>query len=226
MRYRLLELPEDLRPRERLYRYGTEPMTDVELLAIILRTGSQKENVLELAERILLEVGGLGRLAQESTYDLTQRFGIGPAKAAQILAAFELGKRMRKGPSESRPKISCPEDAANLVMEQMRGLDREHFWVLMLNTKNSFLGIDKVSVGSLNTTVVHPRECFKESIRRSAHAVILIHNHPSGDTTPSPEDRQITDRLAQVGKLLGIEVIDHIIIGDGIFFSCKEALII
>ncbi|MCL1918950.1 MAG: DNA repair protein RadC [Peptococcaceae bacterium] len=226
MRYRMLELPENLRPQERLYRYGTEPLTDAELLAILLRTGSQQENVLELAERILLEVGGLSRLAQESAHDLTQHCGIGPAKAAQILAALELGRRMRQSIPEKRSKITCPEDAANLVMEQMCGLDREHFWVIMLNTKNSCLGIDKVSIGSLNSTVIHPRECFKEAIRRSANAVILVHNHPSGDTLPSPEDRQITARLVQGGKLLGIEVVDHIIIGDRNFFSCKEGFMI
>ncbi|MCL1853061.1 MAG: DNA repair protein RadC [Peptococcaceae bacterium] len=224
MRYRMTELPKDLRPRERLFRYGVEPLTDAELLAILLRTGSQEENVLEMAERILLEIGGLGRLAQMSAIDLTEHNGIGPVKAGQILAAIELGSRMRKS-SVPRPKISCPADAANLVMDQMRGLDREHFWVIMLNTKNCCLGIDKVSVGSLNSTIIHPRECFKEAIRRSANAVILVHNHPSGDTEPSPEDRQITSRLVQGGKLLGIEVVDHIIIGEGVFYSCKEGLI-
>ena len=222
MKYRLLDLPSELLPRERLYQYGADSLSDQELLAIVLRTGSQYENVLDLAERVLVEAGGLTYLARQSLYDLKAQRGIGPVKAAQIMASLELGKRCRARNSAKRTPITCPADAARMVADEMRHLDREHFWVLLLNTKNVCLGIDKVSIGTLNSSVVHPRECFKEAIRRSAHAIILVHNHPSGDTTPSSEDHRVTGRLAESGKLLGIEVLDHLVIGDGDFFSCKE----
>jgi DNA repair protein RadC len=219
---RLRDLPEDLKPRERLHQFGAEILSNKELLAILLRIGSKGENVLELSERILAETGGITGLARLSVHELEQVHGIGPAKAAQVKAALELGKRGVCADPVTRPVINSPGDVADLVMEEMRGLDREHFRIMHLSTRNNVLGISPVSVGSLNSSIVHPRECFKEAIRRNANTIILLHNHPSGDPTPSKEDMDITRRLAEGGKILGIDVLDHVIIGDKRYVSLKE----
>jgi len=219
---RLKDLPGDLLPRERLHHYGPESLTNKELLAILLRVGVKGENVLDLAERIIIEAGGLSGLVKMTVHELAQVHGIGPAKAAQVKAALELGKRSVCADPVSRPVINSPADVADLVMEEMRVLDREHFRIMHLSTRNNVLGIVPVSVGSLNSSIVHPRECFKEAIRRNASHIILLHNHPSGDPTPSKEDLEITRRLVEGGKLLGIEVIDHVIIGDKRYVSLKE----
>lgn len=219
---RLKDLPEDLMPRERLHQLGPEALSNKEMLAILLRTGSKGENVLELAERMLTESGGLTGLARYTVHELEQVYGVGPAKAAQVKAALELGKRsVCLGPS-IKPVINSPSDVADLVMEEMRGLDREHFRIMHLSTRNNVLGISPVSVGSLNSSIVHPRECFKEAIRRNANTIILLHNHPSGDPAPSREDLDITRRLVEGGKILGIEVMDHVIIGEKCYVSLKE----
>ncbi len=223
---RLKDLPEDLKPRERLYKLGPEVLSNREILAILLRTGTKGENVLELAERILIEAGGLIGLARLSVHELVQVHGIGPAKAAQVKAALELGKRSISTDPATRPVINSPSDVADLVMEEMRNLDREHFRIMHLSTRNNVLGISAVSVGSLNSSIVHPRECFKEAIRRNANSVILLHNHPSGDPTPSREDLDITRRLTEGGKILGIEILDHVIIGEKRYVSLKEQGII
>jgi len=219
---RLKDLPADLQPRERLHLCGTEALSNSEILAILLRIGSKGENVLELAERILTEAGGLRGLVRLSLPELQQIHGIGPAKAAQVKAALELGRRSVSCDPLTQPVVNSPVDAAELVMEEMTILDREHFRIMHLSTRNNVIGISEVSVGSLNASIVHPRECFKEAIRRNANAIILLHNHPSGDPTPSKEDVAITRRLAEGGRLLGIEVLDHIIIGDKRFISLKE----
>ncbi|RNC29947.1 MAG: hypothetical protein AWM53_00167 [Candidatus Dichloromethanomonas elyunquensis] len=219
---RLKDLSEDLKPRERLHQFGAEVLSNKEILAILLRIGSKGENVLELAERILADTGGLTGLSKLSVYELEQIHGIGPAKAAQVKAALELGKRSVCSDPVTRPVINSPGDVADLVMEEMRCLDREHFRIMLLSTRNNVLGISPVSIGSLNSSVVHPRECFKEAIRRNANTIILLHNHPSGDPAPSKEDVDITRRLAEGGKILGIDVLDHVIIGDKRFVSLKE----
>ncbi|MDR3270088.1 MAG: DNA repair protein RadC [Peptococcaceae bacterium] len=221
MSYRLKDMPEELFPRERLLHYGSESLSNGEILAIILRTGVKGENVLNLAERILSESGGITGLAKLSVHEMMQVSGLGKAKAAGLKAALELGKRAAATDPQARPVIRTPQDAAGLVMEEMRYLDREHFRVMTLNVKNHVLGISPISIGSLNESLVHPRECFKEAIRRNAHAIILLHNHPSGDPAPSQEDRNVTRRLMEGGKLLGIQVIDHIIIGDNRYISLK-----
>lgn len=227
MKYRRLkDLPEDLKPRERLHQLGSEALSNKEILAIILRTGSKGENVLELAERILTETGGIRGLAKLAVHELKQVHGIGSAKAAQVKAALELGRRTVCSDPAAKPVVNTPEDVADLVMEEMRDLEREHFKVMHLSTRNSVLGISSVSVGTLNSSIVHPRECFKEAIRRNANAVILLHNHPSGDPAPSREDLDITRRLVEGGRILGIEVLDHVIIGDKRFISLKEQGII
>lgn len=219
---RIKDLPADLMPRERLVAAGTGALSNAELLALVLGSGTRDENALEMCARILAGAGNWRGLASLSLAELENLRGIGRAKACQILALVEIGRRMASTLPESRAGIRCPQDVADLVMEDMRHLDREHFNLLALNTKNQVLANVQVSVGSLNASPVHPREVFKEAIRRSSAAIILLHNHPSGDPTPSREDIEVTKRLADAGKLLGIEVFDHIIIGDKKFVSLKE----
>ncbi|HHY27676.1 MAG TPA: DNA repair protein RadC [Desulfitobacterium dehalogenans] len=219
---RLKDLPEELLPRERLFQYGPDALSNREILAILLRTGVKGENVLDFAERLLTETGGLSGLARLTVHELTRYRGMGPAKAAELKAALELGRRSVSSDPMVRPVINSPQDIAYLVMEEMRYLDREHFRVVSLSTKNHVLGISSISVGSLNSSLVHPRECFKEAIRRNSNAIILLHNHPSGDPTPSREDIDVTRRLSDGGQILGIEVLDHVIIGDNRYISLKE----
>lgn len=219
---RLKDLPEELLPRERLFQLGPEMLSNKEILAILLRTGMKGENVLDFAERLLTEAGGLSGLARMSVHDLTQLHGLGSAKASELKAALELGRRSVSADPMTRPVVNSPQDIAHLVMEEMRFLDREHFRIVSLSTKNHVLGISSISVGSLNSSLVHPRECFKEAIRRNSNAIILLHNHPSGDPTPSREDIDVTRRLADGGQILGIEVLDHVIIGDNRYISLKE----
>ncbi len=219
---RLKDFPGELLPRERLFQIGPEALSNREILAILLRTGVKGENVLNLAERLLVETGGIAGLAKLTVHELEQVHGLGKAKSAEIKAAVELGRRSVSADPLIRPVVNSPEDIVHLVMEEMRNLDREHFRVVTLTTKNHILGISSISVGSLNSSLVHPRECFKEAIRRNANAIILLHNHPSGDPTPSREDIEVTKRLVEGGHLLGIEVLDHIIIGDKRYISLKE----
>jgi len=215
------ELPVDLRPRERLLNEGAGVLSEIELLAILLGSGSQKTNVLDLSAQILTRFGSLRLLVDATVEELSQITGVGPAKACKIKAALELAKRLSRYTAAEPAQIKSPGDAAQMVMESLRCLDREHFWSLLLNTKNRVITIDKVSVGTLNASNVHPRELFRTAIKKSAAAVILIHNHPSGDATPSKDDLEITRRLCDAGRIIGIEVLDHIIIGDNRFTSIK-----
>lgn len=219
---RITDLPETERPREKLLKFGVESLSNNELIAIILRTGSNNENILNLSSRILKETGGLNGLLTTSTEDFLSLKGIGIAKAAQLLALAEISKRFKSFKSGEQYKISEPKDAANLLMEDMRNLKQECLKVVMLSTKNVVISIKEVSVGSLNSSIVHPREVFKEAIKKSSASIIVIHNHPSGDPTPSSEDINLTHRLCECGKLIGIELLDHIIIGNGIYISLKE----
>lgn len=221
--YRLTmkDMPPDLRPRERLLREGARSLTDAELLAILLRTGTASNTALDLAAVVLTHFNGLRGLVQASVEELGAVKGVGPAKAAQIKAALELGKRVAANSGEERAVIKTPEDAAGLVMEEMRHLDREHFRALLLNAKNQVIGQEIISIGTLNSSAVHPRELFKSAIKRSAAALILVHNHPSGDPSPSREDVEVTRRLVEVGRIIGIEVLDHLVIGDNKFSSLK-----
>lgn len=223
----LRDVPEEERPRERMLQLGAEHLSNAELIALLLRTGSQGESVINLAQRVLQETKGLRQLLDSSIHELTKIRGIGDAKAIQILAGIELGKRIMKLKSEERVAIHSPETVADYLMEEMRYLYQEHFVCLYLNIKNKIIHRKNVFVGSLNSSVVHPREIFREAIRCSAGAIICAHNHPSGDPTPSPEDLMVTQRLVEAGMTVGIEVIDHLIIGDGTFFSMRnEGLIV
>ncbi|NMB41732.1 MAG: DNA repair protein RadC [Firmicutes bacterium] len=201
---------------------GARKLSNAELLAIIIRTGYREETALHLAERIISRAGGLRFLPDFTLEELQETKGIGLAKAVQIKAALELGRRMT---SSLRPKghsLSSPREVADFLMEEMRYYRKEYFKIVLLNTKNQVISVEDISVGSLNSTIVHPREIFNLPIRKSAASVILVHNHPSGDPSPSREDFEITERLVEAGKILGIAVLDHIIVGEGEYISFKE----
>lgn len=215
------EYPENIRPREKLLALGPEALSDQELLAILLRTGVREKSALELAQD-LLKGGGLTTLVATSTEELKTLKGIGLAKAAQIKAALELARRLARQSLGPRPIIKSPYDAAQLLMGEMSNLDREHFRVINLNTKNQVIAVDTVSIGHLSASLVHPREVFKIPIKRSAASLILVHNHPSGDITPSKEDLKVTQRLIEAGSILGVDVVDHLIFGHNNFLSMRE----
>lgn len=219
---RIMDLPENERPREKLLRYGADELSNSELLAIILRTGSNSENILNLCSRILKETGGLNGLMECSADEFMSIKGIGEAKASQLLALAELSKRFKSFKSGDDYKISEPRDAALLVLESMRYLKKEFLKIIMLNTKNIVISIKDVSVGSLNSSIVHPREVFSEAIKKSSASIIICHNHPSGDPTPSGEDISVTKRLKECSVLIGVDLLDHIIIGNGTYISLKE----
>lgn len=221
-------LPAEDRPRERLLRLGPEQLSDEELLAILLGTGTKRHSVIELARQLLHHCkekapeDGVRYLLTLRDSDLRALIpGIGSAKLCQILAALQLGQRTAR-PVLTRVDLNNPRAVYEYLSPKMTHLQLEEFWVILLNAKHHVLQIDKVSVGTLTASLVHPREIFKSAIRRSAHAIVLAHNHPSGDPTPSREDREVTLRLIQAGKLLGIEVLDHLVIGDGRYTSFRE----
>jgi DNA repair protein RadC len=216
------DFPQDEKPRERLVSNGPESLSNQELLAILLRTGTKSESVLQLSNRLLQKFEGLRLLKDASLEEITETKGIGSAKAVQIMAAVELGRRISNLSYDDRYIIRSPEDGANYVMNDMRFLSQEHFVCLYLNTKNQVLHKQTIFIGSLNASIVHPREVFKEAFRRSAASIICIHNHPSGDPTPSREDIEVTKRLVECGKIIGIEVLDHLIIGEKKYISLKE----
>ncbi|GAK09279.1 DNA repair protein RadC [Geomicrobium sp. JCM 19038] len=222
----IMNIPNDERPRERLLLEGADKLSNVELLAILLRTGSRQESVIELSQRILTAFGGLLPLKEATLEELQAIKGIGRVKAIEIRAVLELGKRIHTTSDKSRAIISSPNDAVDLVMEDLRFLKQEHFVAIYLNTKNQVIHKQTLFIGSLNSSIVHPREVFKEAIRRSAASVIALHNHPSGDPEPSEEDKAVTRRLFECGQLLGIEFLDHIVIGDHKYVSLRELEVI
>lgn len=219
-------LPETMRPREKLLHSGETILSDAEILAILIKEGTVGISALELANQILAaHQGSLRFLKDASIEELTEHPGIGPAKAAQLKAAVELGRRISLG-VQQKLIIKSPDDVKHLVMEDMRYKDREHFRVLYLDRKGGVIFMEDVSIGGLHSAIVHPREVFKTAIKRSASSLILVHNHPSGDPSPSSEDIDITHRLMEAGNTLGIEVLDHIIIGEGTYCSLKSIGII
>lgn len=223
---KMKDLPQEERPYEKLENAGAEMLSNAELLAIIIKTGTKSETAVSLANRILLQSEGrrMTFLHDLSLDDLKSIHGIGRVKAIQIKAVLELSKRMASNRSQnSKTIIRSPEDASRLVMEELRYMKKEVFKLLLLNTKNHLLRQTAISVGSLNASIVHPREVFHEVLKTPGCAgIILVHNHPSGDPDPSREDIETTKRLADAGDILGMKVLDHIIIGDGVFTSLKE----
>ncbi|MDD4601196.1 hypothetical protein SDC9_09035 [bioreactor metagenome] len=222
------ELPEDERPREKLLAKGSQSLSNAELIAILLRTGTRRDSAVGVAQRLLkkYEEPGIAAFAGLTPHELSQESGIGPAKAVTIAAAIELGKRLHDLAAAERPIIRSPQDAAYLMMPRLRFETKEQFIALMLSTKNHVLATPVISLGTLNASIVHPREVFRQAINYSAAAVILVHNHPSGDPSPSKEDIDLTARMVDAGKILGISILDHVIIGDKRYVSLKEKGII
>jgi len=216
------DLPVDERPRERLARVGEGALSTTELLAIILRTGVGGESALDLARRLLSRYGGLPGLARASFTELQSEKGLGEAKTAQVKAALEMGRRMLLAAPEDRFIVRSPADVAQLLMAEMGHLEQEHFRVLYLDTRNRLLGSETVYVGSLNASHIRVGEVFREAVKRNCASIIVAHNHPSGDPTPSPEDVEVTRQLVTAGNLLDIEVLDHLIVGQQRFVSLRE----
>lgn len=221
-RLRIHDMQKEERPRERLIKYGASSLSDSELLAIILRVGSRKENVITLSQRILKEYN-LKQLSRVNLNHLMKIHGIKQGKAAQIAACFEIARRLESFDDTEKPKITSPEDVYRRIYPELREQKKENFIELCLDTKNYIIKEETISIGTLNANIVHPRDVFKTAIEESAASIIVAHNHPSGDPTPSREDIEITKKLIEAGKIIGIEVLDHIIIGDGRHLSMKEA---
>lgn len=216
-------LPKEERPRERLMRFGVEKSSNAELLAILIGSGSDEGSALTLAKRLMaLDQTGVKYLAECAPEELSQLRGIGIAKACRITAAIELGKRLASKSKERRPTVKNAADVSRLLMEDMRYLKKEYFKAVLLNVKSEILSVDQVAVGGLNSAKIHPREVFTNAVKKSAAGMILVHNHPSGDAKPSQSDIELTARLKKAGNILGIDVYDHVIIGDGVFTSMRE----
>lgn len=217
------DLPVSERPRERLNKYGVEALSAQEILAVILGRGISGESVTVTSQRLLSQFGNLKGIAEATIEELSDVKGIGPAKASQLKAAFELAKRLEDPPeSDKKPVVKTPEDVVNLVQKKLKGKKKEYFLVLSLDTRGKLIKTSEISIGSLDSSIVHPREVFKEALTASAASVIFVHNHPSGDPEPSEDDTKLTRRLADSGDILGIGVLDHVIVVDNDFKSLKR----
>lgn len=218
------ELPESEKPREKLLREGKEKLSNIEILSILIGSGTKQRSAMEVAADIIsMDRSGIKYLSDCRPEELSRIRGIGNARACEILAAVELGKRIASIPADERSVIKCSSNIADIFMERMRYYKKEHFVSLMINAKGQIIEETEISIGDLCSSCTHPREVFVEAVRRSAGSVVFIHNHPSGDPTPSDADILTTQRLIEAGNILGIPVLDHIIIGDGIYVSLKAA---
>lgn len=215
------DFPLEERPRERLIKTGPKSLSNAELLAIILRTGNKKENVLELSKRLIKE-HNLKTLSRIRVNSLKKTFGIGQAKACQLIACFELGRRMSCLKHGKNYTINSAKNIATILMPELSNLKKEHFIGIFLDSRKRIIKKETIFIGSLDSSIIHPREIFKIALAESAAAVILAHNHPSGDPKPSQEDIEITKQITKAGEILGIQVLDHIVIGDNKFVSLKE----
>ncbi len=221
---KIKDLPKDSRPREKLMESGPKALSIAELLAIILRTGSKKENVLDLSNRLLAGYG-IRSLSRKNIKSLSAVLGVGSAKAAQIVAVFELARRLSRYKEAEKLTISSAKDVYSLLHEDLDGLKQEHFIILHLNSRNKLLNIETLFTGTLDKSLIHPREIFKSALTESSAAIILAHNHPSGDPKPSDDDIKITKMLKEASKLIGVNLLDHIIVGNEGYFSFKEKLL-
>lgn len=217
---KITELAPENRPRERLQKEGPQSLSSAELLAVILKSGTKKENILEISNRLLAQ-HGLQNLAHCSLEQLQQQYGIGPARASQIVALFELHKRL--GYAKDKKKISSAKEVAELYLPKTQSLQKEQFMIIYLDTKNNIIADEVLTIGILNSSLIHPREVFHGAIKHLAHAIIVLHNHPSGDPEPSAEDLQATKMLEKTGKLVGIPLLDHIILGKESWWSWAES---
>lgn len=220
--YTIRDLPEGMRPRERLAQLGPQSLSDAELIAIVLRSGTPGVNVLDMATQLVRDHRGLVGLAQARFEELCQHHGVGEAKASQLQAAIELGRRVMSASPEARPQVHTPDAVANLLMAELAYAEQEHVKAVLIDTRNFVIATPTIYKGSLNSASVRVGELFKEAIRRNAAAIILAHNHPSGDPNPSPEDIALTRKLVEAGELLNVDVLDHLILGHQRFVSLKE----
>ena len=216
------EMPEEDRPRERLARLGPEALRDAELIAVLIRTGTKDMGAVRLAEELIHQFGSLRAISQASIEEIQQVKGLGQVKAIEIKAALELGVRLAAHNEPIRPKIGCSKDVADHLMTRFKNLEVEHFKCLLLNTKNEILKTVDVSQGGLDGTLAVPRDVFKQAVREGVSAVIVCHNHPSGDPEPSRDDIELTKRLRDSADILGIRLLDHVVFGDGRHVSLKE----
>jgi len=221
-RLRIRDLPANERPRERLRQYGPASLSNPELLAIVLRVGSGRESAIALATRLLARWGGLPGLARASFGELCAEHGMGEAKAAQVKAALELGRRLLAAAPEERPVVRSPRDVANLLMAEMALLEQEHLRGVLLNTRNHVLGVPEVYKGTVNSAQVRVADIFREAVREGCPAIVVVHNHPSGDPEPSREDVEVTRQMVMAGELLGIEVLDHLVLARSGYVSLRE----
>ncbi|MCS7276894.1 MAG: DNA repair protein RadC [Dehalococcoidia bacterium] len=219
---RIRDLPASERPRERLRQLGAGGLSNSELLAIVLRVGSGRESAIALATRLLARWGGLAGLARASFGELCAEHGMGEAKAAQVKAALELGRRLLAASPEERPVVRSPKDVANLLLADMALLEQEHLRVVLLNTRNHVLGVPEVYKGTVNSAQVRVADVFREAVREGCPAIVVVHNHPSGDPEPSREDVEVTRQMVLAGELLGIEVLDHLVLARGGYVSLRE----
>jgi DNA repair protein RadC len=220
--FMIKEMPDLERPREKMINHGPKKLSNAELIAILIRTGNKKENAIQLSHKIINSFGGLIGLTDITYEELITINGIGTAKACNILAALELNKRISEFSLKKKMKITSPDDICNIFMDELRYEKKEKFIIVLLNTKNEIISREIISIGDLNSSIVHPREVYKYAIKKSAASILFIHNHPSGNSKPSKNDKEITKRLSEVGDIIGIKVIDHIIIGNNQHFSFKE----
>ncbi|PWT91504.1 MAG: hypothetical protein C5B54_05190 [Acidobacteria bacterium] len=221
-RLSLKQIPESERPREKLLTQGEQALSDAELLALILGSGTSSETSVQLAQRILGQFGGVQKLALLSAIELQDVHGVGPAKAAGLKAAFELSRRHVQRNENRQPQFSQSQTVYQYFEPKLRGRVQEEFWVVALDTKNRLIVAQSITKGTLSGSLVHPREVFGFAIKNSAASIIILHNHPSGDPQPSLEDRKVTTQIAQAGKLMGIELLDHVIIGQSCYFSFRD----
>lgn len=219
---RIKDLPKDERPRERLEKKGVVALSDAELLAILIRTGTKEASALDLAKGIISKAGGLEKLLSMDFKELSRIKGIGKSKAASILASIELGRRAMREKGMEKMKIKGPEDVFSFLFPRFKGAKNEKFGILILDTKNHIKSEKIISEGDLQASIVNTREIFHYALIELAASIILFHNHPSGDPTPSDYDKEVTKKAISAGKIMGIEVLDHIIIGNGIYYSFKE----
>ena len=223
---KIKEWPKDEQPREKLLGFGPQVLSDAELLAILIESGTGGITAVDLAKRLLVEHQNLSELASKGVAELTRMKGIGPARGARILASFEVGRRIEGGKQKREKRLNSPEDVVKLFSPKLRDLKKEFFKILLLDSGNKMIRDVTISQGTLNASVVHPREVFKPAVDYLAAGIILLHNHPSGETSPSREDRAITSQLLKASGIMGIPILDHIIIAGNRYFSfAKEGLL-